>query len=170
MRGIYGDYMVAYARVNEYYQWRKELIMSGMFFDVVTEKLNIFDHKFFNCYDMLMNFAYREGGEDNLNYEILRRAMSDLMFYMPQRYRSINWSHIVTDFGEEYKYERKIDPHSFYFSDVMEECSSASTAYTSSTTHRHSRTRHEAAHEGRWYDRYYNRGRNNINTNNRWRR
>lgn len=166
-KGLYPQYRYDYARTNEYLNARDALIITGNYWcSDKIKSIRKINYRFFNCKDKLI----ADKGE-NLSFYTLSCGMSTLMWYIGEwevyhtPHRSIDWRNVLREFGEENNYvkrQRKIE----LWSDSSEEwyypeSSAATTARISNSTMLVTRTRYQDAHTGQWYDRYYNRGRNN---------
>ena len=157
-RGIYGQYMMEYARVNEYLTYR------ALYREYHVYVIDSSNHKFLNSKDLLIE----NKSDENMTYTELADGIQRFqcnMFFLSKH----NWITVLEDFGVEFGYYNR--PR--YIPDVDDLWSD----YDTYSTHRVARpTRHrgrEEANIGQWYDVYYrdiNRNRNRFINNVRWRR
>jgi hypothetical protein len=84
---------------------------------------------------------------------------------------TIDWVTVAEDFGVLEGFYERPKPSNFWQIVNDMDYSGVLTASTISESRGIARPRHEDAHAGQWYDRFYNRGRNFNNRNDiRWRR
>lgn len=173
--GLYARYMYEYSRINEYLNIRDAFIKSGEYYssEYTRKKVRELNHRFLNSRDIIITV---DKG-DSFTFNNLRDGIWNLMWYrndiFDYSYSPFDWMRQVDKFGKENGYSyiySHTDPMPYgemYFNiPTPLELDAVRTANT-----RHAnRPRHEDAHAGQWYDRFYNRGRNNNINNNRWRR
>jgi hypothetical protein len=164
-RGIYGQYMLEYARVNEYLAYR------ALYREYHIFVIDSSNHKFLNSKDLLIE----NKSDENMTFTDLMTGIERFqwnMFFSP-RY---NWRDILEDFGVEFGYYKRPKKYKFDEDGLWSD-------YDISSSHRVARSTNvgrdrgrEEANIGQWYDVYYqnNRGRrrgtNSFINNVRWRR
>lgn len=175
--GLYARYMYEYSRINEYLNIRDALIKSGEYYssEDTRKKVRELNHRFLNSRDIIITV---DKG-DSFTFKNLRDGILNLMWYrndiFDYSYSRFDWMRQVDNFGEENGYVHRythIDPMPYgemYF-DIPAPSYAVTTERIANSTRLANRSRHEDAHVGQWYDRFYNRGRNNNINNNRWRR
>ena len=160
-RGIYGQYMLEYARVNEY------LTSRAFYREYRILVSNSSNHKFLNSRDLLIG----KKSDENMTYTELADGIQRFqcnMFFLSKH----NWITVLEDFGVEFGYYNR--PKYIPYEDELW------SDYDTYSTHRVARSTNagryrgrEEANVGQWYDIYYrdnNRHRNRFINNVRWRR
>ena len=162
-RGIYGQYMLEYARVNEYLTSR-ELYIRYHIFDF-TRAAN---HKFLNSRDLLIG----NKSDENMTFTDLAGGIERFQWNMHFLSKH-NWRVILEDFGVEFGYYKRPERYPFDEDDLWSEYDISSSATVARTTNVGRHRDREEANIGQWYDVYYrdnNRNRNRFINNVRWRR
>ena len=167
-RRLYTKYRYDYSVAVDAFNKRHRAILDGTYW-LPGYKFEISKtEKFLDGVDCLMRVK-----DDTLGFFELRGALYRLesQLSMFGKKPAIDWVTVAEDFGVlEGLYERP-KPSNFWqiVNDV--DYSGVLTASTISESREIARPRHEDAHAGQWYDRFYYRGRNFNNRNNiRWRR
>ena len=187
---LYGSYRIAYSTVANFLSVRNEAIHNGMYWN---------DYMRYCYISTITNIppgndtVIKDKG-DAMSFHNLQYAMSVLEqnIYGAQGTRAFRmlselgcvrrWMDIALRFGEETGYYTRprftgIQGTSATFSGTLYGESSITiqnslinelTAHDITVDDR--RSRFDRAHEGQWFDRFNNRGRNNFNNNIRWRR
>lgn len=187
--GLYGSYRIAYSTVANFICVRNDAIHNGMYWE---------DYMRY-CYISTItntppaNDTVIKDKGDAMQFHNLQYAMTTLEqnIYGAQgtrAFRELNefgcvrrWSDIAIKFGEEAGYYSRprytsAQGISVTFSDLYTDLYADSSITIQSRPTAHDiivddrRSRFDRAHEGQWFDRFNNRGRNNFNNNIRWRR
>lgn len=168
-RGIYGQYMLEYARVNEYVTSRELYIRYHTF-----DSNRVTSHKFLNSRDLLIE----KKSDENMTFKELVNGIEKLQWNM-FFFSKYNWRVILEDFGAEFGYcnpPKKDNSLWGFFEDDDYTFSAADVANSRSIVRATNADRYrgrEEANIGQWYDVYYrdnNRNRNRFINNVRWRR
>ena len=167
-KGLYAKYRYDYSVAVDVFNKRHRAIMDGTYWLESTKIEVSRTEKFLDGIDYLMGVK-----DDTLDFYGLRGALYRLesQLGMFGKEPTTDWVKVAEDFGVLEGFYERPKPSNFWeiVNDV--DYSGVLTASTISESRNIARPRHEDAHAGQWYDRFYNRGRNFNNRNNiRWRR
>ena len=168
-KGLYAKYRYDYSVAVDAFNKRHRAILDGTYW-LPDYKFEVSKtEKFLDGKDCLMSVK-----DDTLGFFGLRGALYRLesQLSMFGKKPTIDWVTVAEDFGVlEGLYERPKPSNLWEITNVEDYSGVWATACTISESREIARPRHEDAHAGQWYDRFYNRGRNFNNRNNiRWRR
>ena len=162
-RGIYGQYMLEYARVNEYITSRELYIRYYK-----PDSKCASNHKFLNSRDLLI----KKKSDENMTFKDLMNGIDKFQWNM-FFFSEYNWRVILEDFGVEFGYCERPEKCPFDEDESWSEYNISSSHTVTMPTNAGRYRGREEANIGQWYDVYYrdnNRNRNRFINNVRWRR